>query len=161
MTYIRGLTAHFANNIFKYIFLKMSVSWCNVCILMQTSLKFVPKGLSNHHWFKYWLNTLRPRQNGCHLISRHHFEIDFLELEYMNFDWNFIEICSRGPVNNISALVPIMAWCWPGSKPLSEPMMVSLLMHICVTLPQWVNAEQVKTINWTSIMKFYDAKWNH
>ena len=27
-----------------------------------------------------------------------------------------------------------------GSKPLSEPMMVSLPTHICVTRPQWVNA---------------------
>ena len=32
-----------------------------------------------------------------------------------------------------------MAWRRPGDKPLSEPMMVSLLAHICVTLPQWVN----------------------
>ena len=31
------------------------------------------------------------------------------------------------------------AWCWPGNKPLSEPMMVNLLMHICITRPQWVN----------------------
>ena len=32
-----------------------------------------------------------------------------------------------------------MAWRRPGDKPLSEPMMVSLLRHICVTQPQWVN----------------------
>ena len=33
-----------------------------------------------------------------------------------------------------------MAWRRPGDKPLSEPMMVNLLlMHICVTQPQWVN----------------------
>ena len=32
-----------------------------------------------------------------------------------------------------------MAGRWPGDKPLSEPMMVSLLMHICITQPQWVN----------------------
>ena len=32
----------------------------------------------------------------------------------------------------------IIAWRPPGDKPLSEPMMVSLLMHICVTRPQWV-----------------------
>ena len=32
-----------------------------------------------------------------------------------------------------------MAWRQPGDKPLSEPMMVSLLMHIYVTRPQWVN----------------------
>ena len=30
-----------------------------------------------------------------------------------------------------------MAWRWPGDKPLSDPMMVSLLTHICVTRPQW------------------------
>ena len=38
------------------------------------------------------------------------------------------------------ALVQIMAWRRPGDKPLSEPMMVSLLTHICVTRPQWVNS---------------------
>ena len=32
-----------------------------------------------------------------------------------------------------------MAWRRPGAKPLSGPMMVSLLTHICVTRPQWVN----------------------
>ena len=31
-----------------------------------------------------------------------------------------------------------MAWRRPGDKPLSEPMMVSLLTHICVTRPQRV-----------------------
>ena len=33
-----------------------------------------------------------------------------------------------------------MVWCWPGDKPLSEPMMVRLLIHICVARPQWVNS---------------------
>ena len=32
-----------------------------------------------------------------------------------------------------------MAWRRPGDKPLSEAMMVSLLTHICITRPQWVN----------------------
>ena len=44
-----------------------------------------------------------------------------------------------GPINNIQALVQIMAWRRPGDKPLSAPMLVSLLTHICVTRPQWVN----------------------
>ena len=39
-------------------------------------------------------------------------------------------------INNIPAVVQIMAWRQPGDKPLSEPMMVSLLMHISVTRPQ-------------------------
>ena len=41
----------------------------------------------------------------------------------------------KGPINNISALVHIMAWRRPGDKPLSESMMLSLLTHICVTQP--------------------------
>ena len=32
----------------------------------------------------------------------------------------------------------IMAWRRPGDKPLSEPMLVILLTHMCVTRPQWV-----------------------
>ena len=39
----------------------------------------------------------------------------------------------KGPIDNIQALVQIMAWCQPGGMPLSESMMVSLLTHICVT----------------------------
>ena len=35
----------------------------------------------------------------------------------------------KGPSNDIPALVQIMAWCRLGDKPLSEPMMVSLLMQ--------------------------------
>ena len=32
-----------------------------------------------------------------------------------------------------------MAWCQEGDKPLSETMMVRLLMHLCITQSQWVN----------------------
>ena len=46
-------------------------------------------------------------------------------------------VCRR-PINNIPALVEVMAWCRPGDKPLSEPMMVRLPTHIWVTQPQWL-----------------------
>ena len=45
----------------------------------------------------------------------------------------------KGPVDKIQPLVQIMMWCWPGNKPLSEPMFQSLLMHLCGSWPQWVN----------------------
>ena len=45
----------------------------------------------------------------------------------------------KGLINNIPALVQIMVWRRPGDKPVSEPIMVNLLTHICVTRPQWVN----------------------
>ena len=49
-----------------------------------------------------------------------------------------------------------MAWRRPGAKPLSEPVMVSLLTHICVTLPQLVNQYWI-IVNWTSKNKY---QWN-
>ena len=50
-----------------------------------------------------------------------------------------LKFVPEGSINNIPALVQIMAWRRPGDKPLSEPMMFSLPTHICVTRPQWVN----------------------
>ena len=47
-----------------------------------------------------------------------------------------LKFVPRGPINNIPSLVQIMAWCRPGNKPLSEPIMVRLRTH--VTRPQWV-----------------------
>ena len=38
------------------------------------------------------------------------------------------------------SLVQIMAWRRPGDKPLSEPLMIISLTHICVTRAQWVKA---------------------
>ena len=51
-----------------------------------------------------------------------------------------LKFVPKGPMNKIPALVQIMAWGRSGDKLLSEPMMVSLLMHTCVTWPQCVNA---------------------
>ena len=84
------------------------------------------------------INTLRPRQDG------RHFADDIFKCIFLNENvWIPIKISlnfvTKGPINNIPVLVPIMAWCRPDDKPLSEPMMVSLLTHICVTRPQWVN----------------------
>ena len=84
------------------------------------------------------INTLRPRQNG------RHFPDDIFKCIFLNEKaWISLKISlkfvPKVPINNIPALVQIMAWRWPGGKPLSEPMMVTLLTHICVTRPQWVN----------------------
>ena len=86
----------------------------------------------------FMFNTLRLRQNG------HHFPDDIFKYIFLNENvWISIKISLKvvpnGPINNnIPALVQIMDWRPPCDKPLSEPMMVSLLTYICVTRPQWV-----------------------
>ena len=84
------------------------------------------------------LNTLRPRQNG------RHFADDIFKSIFLNENvWIPITISlkfvPKGPINNIPALVQIMAWRRPGDKPLSDPMMINLTTHKCVTRPQWIN----------------------
>ena len=44
-------------------------------------------------------------------------------------------------INNIPALVHIIAWRLPDDKPLSEPVMFSLPTHVCVSRPQWVKPQ--------------------
>ena len=84
-------------------------------------------------------NTLRPRRN------EQHFADDIFKPVFFNENvWVSIKISlkfvPKGSINNIPALVQIMAWRRLGDKPLSEPMMVSLPTHICVTRPQWVKS---------------------
>ena len=62
----------------------------------------------------------------------------FSERKYMNFDWHFTEVYPNGQIDDIPALVQMMAWRRPGDMPFSETMMFCLLTHICVTWPQWV-----------------------
>ena len=86
---------------------------------------------------QHLVNTLKPRQDGLHFADDI-FKCIFLnEDKRMSFNIS-LKFVPKDPVNNIAALVQIMAWCHPGDKPLSEPMMVSLPTHICVTRPQWV-----------------------
>ena len=73
-------------------------------------------------------------------FSRQHFQINFLEWKFINFIKILLKFVPKGPINNIPALIQIMACRWPGDKPLSELMLVSLLTHRCVTRPQCVNA---------------------
>ena len=72
-----------------------------------------------------WVNTLRPRQNG------RRFADDVFKCIFLNEnEWISLKISLKFapmvPINNIPALVQIMAWRRPGDKPLSEPMIVRL-----------------------------------
>ena len=84
------------------------------------------------------INTLRLRQNGWHFAD------DIFKCIFFSENvWTLIKISlkfvPKVPINKIPALVQIIAWSRPGDSPLSEAMLLSLTMHICITQPQWVN----------------------
>ena len=90
--------------------------------------------------YRYTLfSVLRPRQNG------RHFPNDIFKCLFLNKNvWISVKISLKfvpdGPINNIPAQVQIMAWRRQGDNTLSEPMMVRLTTHICVTRSQWVKS---------------------
>ena len=76
----------------------------------------------------YAFNALRPRQND------RHFPDDLFKCIFLNENvWisikNSLKFVPKGPIDNIPALVQIMAWRRLGDKPLSEPMIVRLPTH--------------------------------
>ena len=83
------------------------------------------------------INSLRPRQNG-RLFADDTFKCIFLNENIRISNKISPKFVPKGLINNIPAFVLIMAWRRPGNKPLSEPMLVRSLTHICITRPQWV-----------------------
>ena len=79
------------------------------------------------------VNTLRPRQNG------RRFPDDIFKWIFLNENVLIsvkisLKFVPKGPINNIPALVQVMAWRQQGTKLLSERMMVRLPTHIYVSL---------------------------
>ena len=97
-------------------------------------------------------NTLRSRQNGRHFADDIFKRIFFNENVWISIKIS-LKFVPKGPINNIPALVQIMAWRRPGDKPLSEPMTVSLPTHICVTRPQWVNTIRNDVSQWAVLWR--------
>ena len=97
-------------------------------------------------------NTLRARQN----VPR--FADGIFKCIFLNENaWISLKISlkfvPKGQINNIPALVQIMAWRRPGGKPLSEQRWLFCWKHICVTRPQWVKI----SVN-NNYSKHYDCR---
>ena len=140
----------------------------SVHILMQTLLQYAPKGQVDNITIKQLMVLCRQERNPFLKqyqsksimplgVTSHNVLINtFRQREtypnYGNVIYKFIfnenawisikislKFVPKGPIKIFLHLVQ-MAWRQPGDKPLSEPMVFSLLTHICVAQPQWVNS---------------------
>ena len=129
---------HFTYQLPSYWWLSIVMSHSIIGIDMVLPERSSLSRLSSNNII-FCFNILRPRQNGrC-------FPDDIFKCIFLNENrWISIKISLKfvpeGPINNIPALFQIMAWRRPGDRPLSKPMVVCLLTHICVTRPQWDNS---------------------
>ena len=79
---------------------------------------------------------------GIDIIGRVHFD------KFDKFDIT-VEI------NNIPALAQVMAWPQPGDKPLSEPMMVSLLTHHLASI-SYQNDWDIETVLYHDVFLIFN-----
>ena len=93
------------------------------------------------------VHILRQRQNGCHFADSTFTHIFLNENVRITIKIS-LKFVPKGPINDIPVLVQIVAWCRPGNKPLSGPMVIRSPMHICVTQPQWVKEQQIFYKHW-------------
>ena len=105
----------------NYLLFYMTLSWGNGMSSKR------PQALAHWGWDKIVAISQTTISGAFSWMKMYEFRFRFHLSLFMRFE-----------LTNIPALVQIMAWHRPGDKPLFEPMMVSLLMHICVTRPQWV-----------------------
>ena len=88
------------------------------------------------------IDSSPPGQNG-----RHFGDDIFLSENVSILIKILLKFIPNGPINNIPALVQIMAWRWPGDKPLSEPMPTCSLTHICGTARDELIVTKVKNLH--------------
>ena len=77
-------------------------------------------------------NTMKLKKHFLDSI----FKYSFLNENVRSLVKILLKFVLKGPFNNIPTLFQTMAWRRPGDKPLSEPTMVNLLMHIYIIWPQ-------------------------
>ena len=92
-----------------------------------------------------YIHTLKPGQDG------RYFSDDIFKCIFINKNiWISIKISPnfvpKGTINNIPSLVQIVAW----RRPVAEPMMFILPMHVCVTRLEWAK--------WTNIVEQKQSK---
>ena len=109
-----------------------------------------------------WINTLRLTQNGryfpnnifkCILLNENVWILLIISLKFV----------PQVRINNIPISVQIMAWRQPGDKPLSEPILVNLLTHLCLndlTGQSWLRLSVNSNFHWNQIpCIWYFSPW--
>ena len=88
-----------------------------------------------------YLNSSPPGQNGRH-YGRRHFQRHFHEWKLYISIRISLKFVPKGPIDNKSALVRVMAWRRTGDKPLPEPMLTQFTdAYMRGTRGRWVNLD--------------------
>ena len=153
---------------FFNVSLKLFIQSSSLGTSKKIALSWMPQNLNNEIWFRLWLGTIRQQavvwanvdQVLCHyMLSLGHIELTHCEAktkrpafcwQYFEMDflvWKLLYFDSNFTLNLFSKIQLTMSQhcfrLWLVTKQMTSHCLnqwwLSLLMHICVTHPQWVN----------------------
>ena len=110
-------------------------------------------------WHRCYLSLTHWGRDKMIAISQTIFSNEFSPMDMYKFWWRFHWHFPKGPIDNIAALIQIMVWLRPVDNPLSGPMMVTLLTHICLTRPQCLTVLMMLAMEIKIHMQV--SKWRH
>ena len=116
------------SNVALFLVRKCLVSFSPLFKSINTSFCYMNQQIN---YRVFLVNTLRLRKYGLHFADDG-FKVHFLLQKLLYFNSNFTQVCSKGPINKMPALVQRIAWCWIAHKSLFEPMIASFTdAYIC------------------------------
>ena len=124
---IKNNDSSFHNTAHLYTFLTLRFSNVNHHYFLSSTTK-----QSIDYMVDWPVNTLRLRQKGCHFADST-FKCIFLNENHCILILISLRFVSKGPINDMPALVQVMAWAQTGDKPLSEQWWLVYWTHIWVT----------------------------
>ena len=131
---------------------------CTVWLLSNLTVTSILslKG-TNEYRQPHSLNSSPPGQNDRHL-SDDIFKCIFMNKKFCSLILISLKFVPKHPIDNIPALVEIMAWCQIGDKPLSEPMLTQFTDTYAALGGDELNGEIF--IHWDSITHHILPLWH-
>ena len=151
----------------KYSWWKDSWWWQPLKIYPKPNIVSAVITLSNVSW--YYMLQCNDRNNTQTTSLTHWGRDKMADISQTTFSnvfssmWMFefrlkLKFVPKGPINTIPALAQIMAWRRPGDKPLSEAMLISLPMHICISFNELTHKIQpiARPSGWVRCVRIWE-----
>ena len=148
--WFQTMTFWYLNDMLVNLILQYGIWWRLVCLVLWLwTCQFLTNKSKTIGSLELWYcyigipmlhlnNTLRPRQSGRQFPDDIFKCFFFLEFR-LEFYWSLL----------LRVQLPLFHHCRLGNKPSSEPMMVRLPTHICITRPQRDNLSFIRIPNGT------------
>ena len=88
-------------------------NWNSSIFIKEKAFQIVVCEMASIFSRPQWVNIMRPEWNVCH-VTDHIFMCIFWNEKYCTLIQNSLKFLCKGPINNMSSCVGLIAWHWTG-----------------------------------------------